>query len=297
MQDIETQAVTALQRKLARKIVQHLREDGLKPGETVNQLALATRFGVSRTPIRAALLVLAEAGIVSMDGRGVRAADLSVEFGTDDEEVDPIDDLIRRIASDRQRGQLPDDVSESDLMRRYNAPRAEIVAALRRLADLGLSARKPGFGWKFLASVESHEEKHAAYRFRLAIEPAALREPGYKADPSWVARMRAEHEDVLGRTWREVDAVAFFEMNAAFHFGLVSFSGNRFFIQAVEHQNRLRRLRNYSWRLGPERAMISTREHLSILDALAMDDVEEAARRLAHHLTSTWLTKGDPSAG
>ncbi len=159
-------------------------------------------------------------------------------------------------------------------MRRYDCQRSEVVAALRRLADLGIALRKPGFGWRFIGAADTTDARAASYRFRLALEPAALMEPGYAADPAWLAEMRAAHERVLRRRWQAADAVPFFEMNAAFHLGLVTFSGNRFFIQATEQQNGLRRLRNYSWRLGPERAAISCRDHLDIIAAL-----EAATRR------------------
>jgi DNA-binding GntR family transcriptional regulator len=279
-----TPAATALQRRLAADIAAVIRDDALAPGEAVNQLRLAARFGVSRTPIRAALALLAEAGVVEIGHRGVSVRDPSATLA--DEPAND-EELIAVIAAERHRGNLETDVTEADLMRRYGAPRAAVAAALRRLAELGLMLRKPGFGWRFLVAAETREEKLAAYRFRLAIEPAALLEPGYAAPPGWLAEMRARHESYLARRWRDGDAVAFFEMNAAFHLGLVSFSGNRFFMQATEQQNSLRRLRNYSWRLGAERVRVSCRDHLSIIAALEAGDAAEAARRLTAHLSDT----------
>jgi DNA-binding GntR family transcriptional regulator len=275
---------TALQRRLAADIASLIREEALTPGEVLNQLRLAERFGVSRSPVRAALALLAEAGVVANADRGVTVRNPLAELVGE-----PQDDeaLIAVIAADRHRGRLETDVTEADLMRRYGVTRAAIAAALRRLAELGLALRKPGFGWRFLAAAETREEKLAAYRFRLAIEPAALLEPGYAAAPAWLADMRTRHESYLARRWREGDSVAFFEMNAAFHLGLVSFSGNRFFMQATEQQNSLRRLRNYSWRLGEERVRVSCREHLAIIAALEAGDAAEAARRLTAHLADT----------
>ena len=42
-----------------------LREGHLKPGENISEVALATKFQVSRGPIREALLVLVEEGLLS----------------------------------------------------------------------------------------------------------------------------------------------------------------------------------------------------------------------------------------
>jgi DNA-binding GntR family transcriptional regulator len=282
--DVEHGATTLLQRRLAADIAGMIRAGALAAGTPLNQLQLAQHFGVSRSPVRAALQLLAEAGVVSLAARGASVRDAAAPFTAED---DGGERLIAIIAADRHRGALDTDVTEADLMRRYDASRAEIAAALRRLAELGLMLRKPGFGWRFLVAAETVEEKRAAYRFRLAIEPAALREPGYRAAPEWLASMRGQHEHYLSRRWRDGDAVAFFEMNAAFHLGLVGFSGNRFFVQATEQQNSLRRLRNYSWRLGEERVRVSCQEHLAILAALEAGDAAEAARRLVAHLSDT----------
>jgi DNA-binding GntR family transcriptional regulator len=281
---------TPLQRELARAILAELRRAAPRAGEPVNQLALAARLGVSRTPIRAALELLAAQGLVARGPRGFSVGDLAADESL---RARPADDgLISRIARDRHDGALARDVSEADLMRRYGASRAGTVSALRRLAELGLAMRKPGFGWRFLAAAETAAEKQAAYRFRLALEPAALRQPGYRADPDWLAAMRARHLTFLERRWRAADAVAFFEMNAEFHLGLVSFSGNRFFIQATQQQNSLRRLRNYSWRLGPERVAVSARDHLAIIAALEAGDAVLAADLLTTHLETTASTVG-----
>ncbi len=277
---------TALQRQLARSIADILKADGIAVGMTVNQLALANRLGVSRTPVRAALQLLSEAGMVKREGRGVTLsnADAILSVGGAPK---PGDALIAAIARSRQDGELPDSTTEADLMRRFGATRADVASALRYLAGLGVVERKPGFGWRFVASADTAADKQAAYRFRLLIEPAALLEPEWCADPSWIVRMRAEHQRYLKRRWRPADAIDFFEMNAAFHLGLVGFSCNRFLIQAVAQQNALRRLRNYSWRLGEDRVRVSCADHLAILDAVASGDMAMAAERMRQHLAET----------
>ncbi len=277
---------TALQRRLARSIADILRSDGLTPGAPVNQMALAARLGVSRSPVRAAMQLLGRAGVVRLDGRGAQLADPHVRLPFDDE-TDPRDMLLAVIARSRQDGDLPDSVTEADLMRRFGAARTEVAAALRQLAELGVAERKAGFGWRFLAGAEGSADRAASYRFRLLLEPAALLEPDFHADPEWLSDMRKAHQRYLARRWRAADAIDFFEMNAAFHLGLVAFSGNRFLIQATEQQNALRRLRNYSWRLGEERVQVSCAEHLAILDAVAAGDLPLAAERMRRHLKQT----------
>ena len=62
---------TALQSELARQILNHIEREQLGTGAPVRELALARTFGVSRTPVRAALGVLAKLGYVRLSpGRG-----------------------------------------------------------------------------------------------------------------------------------------------------------------------------------------------------------------------------------
>jgi DNA-binding GntR family transcriptional regulator len=57
-----------------------LREGQLKPGENLSEVALATQFEVSRGPIREALLVLVEEGLLTHSpNRGFAVIDLSAE--------------------------------------------------------------------------------------------------------------------------------------------------------------------------------------------------------------------------
>src|SRR5262245_44442325 len=57
---------TPLQRELARQILDHMHRASLKAGERVRELALAKTFGVSRTPVRAALEALEKLGYVQL---------------------------------------------------------------------------------------------------------------------------------------------------------------------------------------------------------------------------------------
>jgi DNA-binding GntR family transcriptional regulator len=194
---------------------------------------------------------------------------------------------VVEIARDRIAGAWPEAVMTADLKRRYRVAPSVLARALAHLVDIGLIEPRKGFGWRFLPGFASPEDRAASYRFRLAVEPAALLEPGYALDPAWIADMRARHEDVLCKPWRDAQAVSFFEMNAAFHTGLVACSGNRHFVQATEQQAKLRRLINYNWGLGEERVRVSAREHLLILDHVAAGDLERAARALVAHLEGT----------
>jgi DNA-binding GntR family transcriptional regulator len=276
---------TSLHHDLARAARALFLAEGVAPGTPVAEAALAARLSVSRTPVRAALRLLEEAGVTRREGRAMVVADARRDL-PEAGGGDPAEDLAVAIARARAEGRLADAVREADLMRLFGQPRGSVARALGRLAGLGVVARNPAQGWHFAPGLATAEDRAAAHRFRLALEPAALLEPGYRLDPGFAREMRAAHGAVLARRWRDRDAVALFEMNAAFHAGLAAGSGNRFFVDAVAAQNRLRALLNTDWRFGAARAHASCREHLGVLDALEAGEAARAAALLAAHLRS-----------
>ena len=82
----------------------------------------------------------------------------------------------------------------------------------------------------------------------------------------------------------ETSSVAFFEMNAAFHEGIAEASGNRFFLEAMRRQNRLRRFSIYNWKHGFERVRANHAEHLEILRRLETGDTQLASVLMKRHL-------------
>lgn len=284
MDNSDARQPTRLQEELAGRIMDLARMDGAAPGDRLNEKILAERLNVSRSPVRAALDLLASRGLV------IRRPQRGVELlaALPDEAAAPggriaHDDLLVHIAADRDYGRLGDDVSETELMQRYGAVRATVRRALDLLADMQMVERKPGYGWRFLTSW-SAELRRDSYRFRLVIEPAAILEPGFALRPGFAEEMRRRHDESLSLPWSETSSVAFFEMNAAFHEGIAEASGNRFLLEAMRRQNRLRRFSIYNWKHGFERVRANHAEHMEILSRLEAGDMELAALLMRRHL-------------
>lgn len=282
-------AAPALHRTLARDIVAQLRARGAVAGEELSRLALARLFGVSRTPVVGAIALLRTLGVVGVEGRRVRLLDPDFDpahlAGADAPQAATA--LLVRIAGDRRAGTLPAEASERHLQTRYGASRAEVATVLRQLAEIGAVTRNRGHRWRFQTDYAQAEDRAAAYRFRMMIEPAGILEPGFALPAGWIAHTRAAQARFLERDWRETDSVAFFAANAAFHLELAQASGNHFIAQAIAQQNALRRFYNYGWQRGTPRVRVSVAEHLGILDALAAGDRPEAAERMYRHLAGT----------
>lgn len=284
--------VNDFQARLAGQIVAYIRTKALPTGSHLPEQALSRRFHVSRTPVRAALSLLADQGVIEhrrnrgyftrQDASGLDAATVPE---SDEERI------YLRIANDRMTRELPDQVSEADLLRRYGAARSVLSRALQRLVREGLVEKRPGRGWTFAPVLDSEEAHDASYRFRLAIEPAALLEPGFKLDEARAARSRAAQEALVSGSYQEITAIDLFEINAEFHELLADASGNQFFLQAVKQQNRLRRFVNYQWIYGPERAIETCREHIAIMDALESGDRFWASNLMRRHLEVSSVLK------
>src|SRR5215467_12494677 len=97
-------ANSSLQARLAGRILIHARERGFGPGTWLSENALAQIFGVSRTPVRGALAVLSNRGLLNVVPRrgyllkrAVRDQDLEPyqDFSSQD------DKLVQRMAADR----------------------------------------------------------------------------------------------------------------------------------------------------------------------------------------------------
>lgn len=275
---------TPMQLKLASKVIDSLIDSKAPLGYHLREQALAEQFQVSRSPIRGALKYLQESGVlVARSNQGYflvrpieRLERLSTELPKAEDEK-----LYERIIAERFRGKLDDQFMEAEFMRRFQISRARLRRVLMQLAEDGLIQRNVGHRWCFIPAISSIESHDESYHFRLMIEPAGLLEPTFHADKERLGRSRARHHAIMER---KLAVREFFETNADFHEMLALFSGNRFVLQAVQQQNRMRRLAEFKARHDFERIVVSCQEHLAMLDAIESGDRAWASSLMRRHL-------------
>jgi DNA-binding GntR family transcriptional regulator len=283
-----------LQADLAGKILRRLHEQGVGPGYHLVEHDLCDAFGVSRTPVRGALRLLAEQGVVEPRAnrgfvlRQAVTAAPDVETATPQDEADR--ELFVAIAKARNSGRLPEQCTQQEMVRLFGVKLAALVRVLRRLQELGLVERKPGNGWSFIRSIDSRRAQDESYAFRRIVEPAGLLLPTFQLDREWMARSREQHLKFRKGRWRDTLAVEFYQMNADFHEQLARCSGNAYIWSAVQKQNQLRSFLNYHWVHGVERVQASVDEHLMILDALEAGDIAHAQALMFDHLDQSQKT-------
>ncbi|HEX2556286.1 MAG TPA: GntR family transcriptional regulator [Microvirga sp.] len=284
-----------LAREIAREILRLRRQEQWDVGAPVPVQTLARRLGVSRTPVRKALLLLVDEGVLERQtGAGFKIGSRPVadpEGGSSDPTslCEPEgSDLSSRILADRASNQIAPDVSESGLLARYGTSRGAVRKALQLLAAEGLVQRQRGHGWRFVESLDNEEAIAESYAFRISVECAALRQPGYQADARELAQLRNAHLEFLAKPAGAASPQEWFWINAHFHEALAAWSQNRFFLQAIRQQNSLRRMHQYADfpSLTPDEIEQSCRDHLGILEAIEAADLTRAERLLLDHLSA-----------
>jgi DNA-binding GntR family transcriptional regulator len=275
-----------LHRSLAEKIVRHIRTSAMQEGQHLTEASLQDLFGTSRQPIRAALGLLAEIGVLErMPNRGFFLRDGTKNIvGASAEDRTSETAVYLQIADDRLTRELPARVSENDLMRRYGITRLALRRILTRISGEGWIERNEGRGWTFAALIDSVEAYRECYEFRQVIEVAGLRGPGFRFDRAVLADLRRRQESVAEGGWCKLSQMELFETNSKFHEGLAELSGNRFLASTVQKLNQLRRLIEYRQTLNTDQVLAQNAEHLQILDALDQGDTERAADLMFDHL-------------
>jgi DNA-binding GntR family transcriptional regulator len=286
-------AVKPLMSQLAIRIIERVRSQGKPGGSHLAEQELADAFHVSRGPVHDALMILARKGIlVFHPNRGFFLTRPATEIYTPDIEapVSTEEEMYCRFAEDRILGELHGHVSEAELMSKYGISRMRLMKILMRMSQEGWVERRPGHGWNFLPVLDTVEALDKSYRFRILVEPAALLEPSYQVDPVVFARLREEHEALLASPIDERMPFRMFETGVRFHEQIVSCSGNPYFLDAIRHMNRLRRLIEYRVPVDPIR-LDRYREHLEIIALLENGDRAAASALLHDHLDRSRLKK------
>lgn len=283
-----------LAQRISKRLLQDIASGGISTGQHLGAQQLADRYGVSRTPIREAMNLLeAEGFLVRQENRGffVAESDAAAMNEALDAQTDSADDDYQRLADDWLVHRLPEEVTEQFLRQRYGWTKARVSEVLVRAAREGWIERKEGYGWRFLPVANTPEAFDEIYRFRMAIEPAAMLEPSFELDRNILSEQRRIQEGMLEMDFSSVPAESLLANGAIFHEELIKLSGNPFFLMALQRVNRMRRLMEYRAEVNHERLVEQCTEHLEILDMLEAGDNLDASHKMRKHLSGALKRK------
>lgn len=284
----------SVETSIPKQIVALIKNEEWIPGSHLPAQMLADRLRVSRQPVNSALALLHEKGILTRErNRGYFLAQpldeplSDIVAGLGLAESDVVTSVYFQIADDLLRKELPLDCSEQLIRTRYGLTAAQTGAVLARIANEGWVERKPGYGWTFSTMLTTPDSLLQSYRLRLALEPAALLEPGYRMERKVLEQCRATELALLDGGIATASADELHNRGVRFHESLVEASGNPFFIDTIKRVNRVRRLLSYRSMQQRERYPEHCRQHLHILDLLAREKNEEASAVMRDHLAHT----------
>ena len=276
----------ATQAELAERILDWLRRRDLAPGDHVPERLATEAFHVSRTPVRAALSLLAARGLLERRDRLGFFVTADLQSAAPAEAVPPVA-LYAAILRDRFSKRLEGEVTAAKLVKRYRVGRPEVMRALARLQQEGIVERALGQRWVFLPALDSLRSQEDSHRFRLILEPAAFSQPGFAPDHRRARDLRLALEELILQGPAQLDMKRVLETDIAFHEAMGEASGNRFLADAIRRQSRLRRLAMSSMQVPPPRLIESCREHLAILNAVEAGNLARAAELMRDHLAAS----------
>jgi DNA-binding GntR family transcriptional regulator len=161
--------------------------------------------------------------------------------------------------------------------------RTPIREALSRLHVEGFVERLPDGG--FCPVAPDLNRIHQLYEVRIGLEHLALRRPdltGDGHDRDQLASLRDDWVSLLEPPY-DTDP-SFVLLDEDFHVRLAASSGNAALAEQLQTINeRIRVVRVHDF-LSPERVERTVEQHLAVVEALLIGDVDETERRLDRHL-------------
>ena len=260
-----------------------------------NETELASRFGVSRTAIRSALMHLSGEGVVRRQNGGlvVGREPHPLDYYETTQIESRLDLVERRFTEIAVNGELQPGkpFAEAELARLIGVSTVSIREFLIGFSRYGLVEKAARGGWRLCVFDEAFGRELAATRRTFELQAIRHFSTASPDDPAWrqIDAFLRDHQVMLSAT--EPMLRRFTHLDRAFHRFLVGRLKNRFVdsfydvVSFVFHYH-------YQWQKHDqaERYRLAIREHLAVLDALTRQDIAAAERCLDLHLATSLTT-------
>ena len=261
------------------------------------EVQVADQLGVSRAPVRRALNLLADKGIVrKRTGRGFdivgpleAKSDIalrrpSLSLGEADRRpawqniyAAVERDLVARQVFASAR------INEQALADHFDVSRTVAREVLLRLQEVGIVDKDDRMRW--IAPKLTTDHVFDLYEMRWILEPVALRKAAPNLPPELVARTRADLARAMSK-FPHVSVKTLDKLEHNLHVDLLSFCRNRKIIQMLSQQRAIMISNHYIFDLYLNVPKVDPfiREHLAIVDHLIEGDIDAAVDSLTSHL-------------
>jgi DNA-binding GntR family transcriptional regulator len=291
---VQNSGTMSSDKNIPTQVLELILQEGLEIGSHLKAQWLADRLNLSRTPINDALAFLHDKGVLHREknrgyflSKAVDASDPKIIKKLGLAQTHDASRAYFAIAEDLLKGELPANVSEAQLRTHYELTPAQLQVVLHRISQEGWAQKKPGYGWEFSAMLTTPDSLLQSYRLRLALEPAALLEPGYRLDGKVMEKCRAAEHHLLDGGIETDTPDQLHERGVRFHESLIEASGNPFFVDTIRRVNRVRRLISYRSMQDRKRYTEHCHQHLRLLDLLEAGRNVDAAEQMREHLNRT----------
>lgn len=281
---------------IAGKIVTRISAGTMTAGHHLVAQALADELNVSRSPVRDALVLLSDEGVLEQQPRrGYFVSDDAIRI-VQSPQLQKLTarnqmDAYYQIADDWLHDRIGAENTEMQLRHKYELSAAALDDILVRAVQDGWAMQKPGYGWVFLDVAKSPDAFEQIYRLRQAIEPAALLEPTFSVDAQVLAALKKEQQMILDADMKDLTTEAVLQSGYRFHESLTAMSNNPFFVRALKQANNMRRLREYNINIVSARVKKQCEEHLAILGMIERGEIVDASYALRQHLGGALMQK------
>jgi DNA-binding GntR family transcriptional regulator len=257
------------------------------PGE----VALATELGISRTPLRGALRILARRGVLRRTegghevARAPRRADGFPEAAEPASKADAFASFFMRKLA---RGELKPGarISELELARAAGVTTVTAREGLLRLARFGILAKEPRRRWRMAELDERAIDELFDVRELLELSALehALRLPDGHRLRHELQSLREEHRRFARSARKPIDR--FLALDERLHGALFAAAGNRYLDQMFAAVAMTIRFQLRHGPVGEYGMGHGLAQHPAIIDALLLRDAPAARRALRAHLAS-----------
>jgi DNA-binding GntR family transcriptional regulator len=275
-------------------------KSGILPyGERLTEVGLAKRLGISRAPIRQALSLLVESGLVQ------RAASNGYEVHGDTQENAKLE--LNKQGLPKELGTLArasweliyDDVekeivartsffqwhvNEVALARHYGVSRTVSRDVLARLQQRGILTKDDKGRW--LAPALNEKRIRELYELRTILEPIALEKAARHVPVNTIVALRNRLQTVSGQKKGADYPTQLDALEQDLHVTLLSYCDNRALLEAISLPQALLVTQHFlfDWTNDMFDSEPFLPEHLAIYDNLIAGDVQSAKDALTYHL-------------
>ena len=285
---------------------QAIQDDSIEQGTVLLEGHVAEILGSTRTPVRQALRVLEEEGLVHrFGGRGVLAGPADIEprrvtlnaamlgMKRPDEAVRKTlgwesiyDEVERDVVHLSVFGQYR--INEVELARHFSVGRMVARDVLLRLESLGIMEKDERSRW-LVTPLDSNRINHL-YELRWLLEPAALRSVMTTATTSEVTHMVADLRKTI-RAYPKVSRNALDKLEDDLHVCYLSRCPNKDLLHSLQRTRCILTLSKHVLGVStpmPKRDPFMA-EHLSVLKAVSDGDAQLAQEVLRRHLEASCI--------